>query len=111
MTDLLRGLHTDTHARTPIAAQERAFVFRNNIVKLWTPCRQADRTTVYDMQHLDIFNRLLNAEYEGASHGDMAQSVFGIDAGLYPNWAACVVGSHLERAHWLRNRDFPYLDW
>ncbi|HEX4302595.1 MAG TPA: hypothetical protein VHZ78_07365 [Rhizomicrobium sp.] len=111
MSDWLRGSYADKRVRTPIAAQERAFVFRNNIVKLWTPCRQAERTTVYDMQHLDIFNRLLNAEYDGASHGEMAQFVFGIDAALYPNWAAAVVNSHLERAHWLRDKDFPYLDW
>jgi hypothetical protein len=111
MSDWLHDSQSGKRVRTPMAAQERAFVFRNNVIRLWTPCARPPRVTAYDMQHLGIFNRLLNAEYEGASPEDMARAVFGIDANLHPGWAALVVSTHLERAHWLRLNDFPYLDW
>ena len=111
MSDWLRDSKSDRRVRTPMAAQERAFVFRNNVIRFWTACARPDKVTAYDMQHLGVFNRLLNAEYGGASWGEMACSVFGIDAERHPRWAASVVGTHLERAHWLRLNEFPYLDW
>jgi hypothetical protein len=104
-----------SRARTPIAAQERAQARASSasgdVVRLWTACPQADRVTAYDMQHLYIFNWLLNAEYEGAAEHEMARVIFHIDAARQPVWAQTVVRSHLHRAHWLRNGDFPYLDW
>ena len=97
--------------RTPIAAQERAAAAANAVVRLWTACPQAERVTPYDMQHLYIFNWLLNAEYEGVAEHEMARVIFRIDAARHPVWAQTVVRTHLQRAHWLRNGDFPYLDW
>ena len=98
-------------AGTPIAAQERAQAARDNVVRLWTACPMADKLTPYDMQNLGVFNFLLNAEYEGAPQTEMARIIFRIDPDRHPAWASSVVRTHLARAHWLREHDFPYLDW
>ncbi len=111
MPDTLDGPSRRRTPRTPIAAQERAAAAVNNVVRFWTACPQADRVTAYDMQHLYVFNALLNAEYDGAAEADMARAIFRIDPALHPAWAQTVVRTHLSRAQWLRNGDCPYLDW
>ena len=63
------------------------------------------------MQHLYVFNWLLNAEHEGTPEAEMARVIFHIDPAKEPARAQLVVRSHLHRAHWLMNGDFPYLDW
>jgi hypothetical protein len=89
-------------ARTPRPAE---------IVTLWTECPWGDVVTEYDLAHLVLFNRLLDAENENVDEFEMARSIFRIDSARHPNRAWRVVHSHLARAHWLMDNGFPLLNW
>ncbi|HEY0300707.1 MAG TPA: hypothetical protein VGC36_05215 [Rhizomicrobium sp.] len=95
-----RALHAD--------AVERASA---NVVRLWNVCPWADALTAYDMQHLTTYNWLLNAESEGVSEREMARIIFRIEVDKRPSWALTVVRTHLDRAHWVQDNEFPYLNW
>ena len=112
MTQTPDGFSPSRYVRTPVAAQERAVAARSNtVVRLWTACPQPPKVSPYDMQHLYVFNWLLNAEYEGTAEPEMARVIFHIDPAKEPGRAQLVVRTHLHRAHWLMNGDFPFLDW
>lgn len=111
MSDKRRGSIIPERVRTPIAAQERAALARDNVVRLWTACPSGDGVTAYDRQHLPIFNGLLNAQSEGVAPCEMARIVFRIDPAKYPDRASTVVRTHLERAQWLRSQAFAFLEW
>jgi hypothetical protein len=112
MPDTSDGFSPLKRVRTPVAAQERAVAARTNtVVRLWTACPQPPKVSPYDMQHLYVFNWLLNAEYEGTPEAEMARVIFHIDPAKEPGRAQLVVRTHLDRAHWLMNGDFPFLDW
>jgi len=81
------------------------------VVRLWNACPCSDHVTAYDMANIHIYNWLLNAENEGMSESEMARMVFGLDAMRRPERSAIVVRTHLSRAHWMQDNEFPYLNW
>ncbi|MBL6854325.1 MAG: hypothetical protein ISS15_14815 [Alphaproteobacteria bacterium] len=112
MTETPDGFSPLKRARTPVAAQARAVAARDrNVVRLWTACPQPPKVSPYDMQHLYVFNWLLDAQHEGVPEAEMARVIFHIDPAREPARAQLVVRTHLYRAHWLMNGDFPFLNW
>lgn len=61
----------------------------------------SDSITPYDEGHLVVYLRLLDASADGASTGEMARIVLGIDPGKEPQRAERAVDSHLRRARWM----------
>jgi len=59
------------------------------------------RVTAYDHAHNNIYIRLLDAAFDGASHHDMARNVLDIDPTNEPERAWSAVASHLARAFWM----------
>jgi hypothetical protein len=98
------------------AGVELPAVLRNggpptNVVRLWGACPWSDAITGYDRRNIYIYGWLLDGDCAGVPDRDMARAIFGIDADRDPARAQRVVRSHLERARWLQNHHFPFLDW
>ncbi|MBN8483836.1 MAG: DUF2285 domain-containing protein [Sphingomonadales bacterium] len=68
-----------------------------------------DRITAYDERHFVTYLRLLDAEEEGADWREVAEIIFGLDAGIEPDHARSVHDSHLERAHWITDSGYSQL--
>ena len=81
------------------------------VVRLWTMCPWGDGLTAYDLEHVYLFNQLLDAEADGADDLEMARAIFGLDVRKQPDRAFAIVHSHLLRAHWLLENELPYLNW
>lgn len=62
----------------------------------WSEC-----VTRYDEEHFIVYLRLLDAEADGATPGEMARVVLGIDPLLDPQRAILTLQSHLRRAQWM----------
>lgn len=62
--------------------------------------------TVYDLDHLKLYLRLLDAESEGAPLADIAWILLGIDAALEPERAWRVHDTHLGRARWMTEHGY-----
>ena len=60
-----------------------------------------DHVTEYDERHETIYVRLLDADAEGTSKGDMARQIFNIDPAMEPERARKALESHLDRARWM----------
>lgn len=69
----------------------------------------SDHVTDYDREHFVIYVRLLDAERDGASADDMAQTILGIDPAKDPDRAKRALTSHLHRAHWMTKQGFKDL--
>jgi len=82
-----------------------------NVVRLWGSCPQSETITEYDRRNIYIYGWLLDGDCAGVPDRDLARSIFGIDAAREPDRARRVVQSHLERARWLHNNHFPFLNW
>jgi hypothetical protein len=52
--------------------------------------------------------RLLDASADGASEGEMAQIVLGIDPVVEPERARHALASHLRRARWMTEVGYRY---
>jgi hypothetical protein len=61
----------------------------------------SEQITRYDEEHFVVYLRLLDADAEGASAGEMARIVLGIDPDCEPERATLAVESHLRRAQWM----------
>ena len=61
----------------------------------------SDRVTAYDRAHNEIYLRLIDAAFDGASHHDMSRIVLGIDPKKEPERAGVALASHLARAFWM----------
>ncbi|MEI9992091.1 MAG: hypothetical protein WDM86_18895 [Rhizomicrobium sp.] len=92
--------------RAPLPAPRPA----DHAIRLWNACPWSDAVTAYDLRNVHLYNELLNAEAQGASLREMASAHFRIGVDAHPGWALHVVSTHLERAHWMQDSEFAYLD-
>jgi hypothetical protein len=83
----------------------------DNVVQLWNTCPHSEEVTEYDLRNIYLYGILLQAEDEGASERQMAETFFRIHVDRNPTWALSVVQTHLARAHWLKENVYPLLDW
>lgn len=65
-----------------------------------------ETVTAYDLDHIKLYVRLLDAEKAGASCEEVSTLLLGIDAELEPERAQQVYASHLRRAHWMTERGY-----
>lgn len=69
----------------------------------------SNELTSYDEAHLLTYLRLLDASSEGASTGEMAEIILGIDPATEPERAERAVASHLRRARWMTEAGYQHL--
>lgn len=69
------------------------------------PLRCATATD-YDMKHLKLYVRLLDAEADGADWREAVAILFGIDPRDDPERARHVHESHLLRARWMTEHGY-----
>lgn len=66
----------------------------------------AETITAYDLDHIKLYVRLLDAEKAGASCKDVSAVLLGINAELEPERARRAHASHLGRAHWMTEHGY-----
>jgi hypothetical protein len=66
----------------------------------------AQTATAYDLDHIKLYVRLLDAERAGAACEEVSELLLGIDAALEPERAQQVHASHLRRAHWMTEHGY-----
>lgn len=62
--------------------------------------------TDYDLKHLKLYIRLLDAEADGADWQEAVTVLFGIDPHHDPERARYLHQSHLARAHWMTEHGY-----
>lgn len=67
---------------------------------------EAQKLTEYDRLHLKLYLRLLDAERAGATLGDVAPKLLGLDPVAEPERAKRVHTSHLARAKWISEHGY-----
>ncbi|MBV8192482.1 MAG: DUF2285 domain-containing protein [Alphaproteobacteria bacterium] len=65
--------------------------------------------TGYDMEHLVVYLRLLDAEADGADWREVAQIVLEVDPVKEPERSQRMWASHLARAQWMTEHGFRHL--
>lgn len=70
---------------------------------------EATELTEYDLAHAPIYLRLLDAERAGASWGQAAETILGLDVKADPARARRVYDSHLARARWMQEQGYRQL--
>jgi hypothetical protein len=65
--------------------------------------------TPYDHEHLITYQRLLDADTEGADWQEVAQIVLHIDPDREPHRAWRAYESHLNRANWMTEHGHKHL--
>ena len=65
--------------------------------------------TGYDLAHLKLYLRLLDADREGADWREVVETLFGICPASEPERAARVHSAHLARAKWMSEKGFGQL--
>ncbi|WP_188610304.1 DUF2285 domain-containing protein [Chelatococcus reniformis] len=65
--------------------------------------------TGYDMEHMTIYFRLLDAAVDGADWTEAAKIVLRIDPALEPERARRTWESHLARARWMTEHGYRHL--
>jgi len=68
-----------------------------------------DFITEYDERHFVTYLRILDADDEGADWREVAQIVFGLDAGDDEERARAVHASYLARARWMTTHGYRHL--
>lgn len=74
-----------------------------------TDAPSVDAITPYDEAHFEIYVRILDATTAGASLGDIAATILGIDPRIEPERAIKAARSHLRRARWMTTRGYRHL--
>jgi len=69
----------------------------------------SDGLTDYDRAHFSTYVRLLDAEADGAPHGEIARVVLAIDPTAEPDRAKRCLASHLKRARWMAQQGYRQL--
>lgn len=69
----------------------------------------ADEITDYDLQHLVVYLRLLDAERDGAPWTEVASLVLGLDPAAAPEQAEHCWRAHLARAQWMTRTGYRAL--
>lgn len=65
--------------------------------------------TDYDRSHMTLYMRVLDAAADGADWREIAEVLFGLDAGHEPDRARHVIDSHLARARWMSEHGYKNL--
>lgn len=66
----------------------------------------SEAVTDYDRAHLALYLRLLDAQAHDAPWQEIAQILFGLDAGKDHDHAARVYDAHLARAQWMAKNGY-----
>jgi hypothetical protein len=74
-----------------------------------TEAPAVDAITPYDEAHFEIYVRILDASVAGASLGDIAATILGIDPKIEPERAIRTAQSHLRRARWMATHGYRHL--
>lgn len=69
----------------------------------------AQELTDYDLEHLVVYLRLLDAERDGAPWAEVASLVLGLDPTGTPEQANQCWRSHLSRAQWMTRTGYRSL--
>jgi hypothetical protein len=69
----------------------------------------ASTLTGYDVAHMIVYLRLLDACAAGASADDMARIVLKMDPAREPERAKAALETHLSRARWMTEHGFKEL--
>lgn len=72
--------------------------------KLQDRAPSGDQLTDYDRDHAALYLRLLDAEAAGADWREVTHVVLGVDPSREPDRALVIHGTHLARAHWIRDQ-------
>lgn len=67
---------------------------------------QSATLTDYDIQHLKLYLRLLDADAEGANWCEVVTILFGIDPSDDPERARHIHERHLLRARWMTEHGY-----
>ena len=67
---------------------------------------QSATLTDYDIQHLKLYLRLLDADAEGADWCEVVTILFGIDPSDDPERARHIHECHLQRARWMTEHGY-----
>ena len=67
---------------------------------------QSATLTNYDIQHLKLYLRLLDADAEGADWCEVVTILFGIDPSDDPERARHIHECHLQRARWMTEHGY-----
>ncbi|MFJ6321944.1 MULTISPECIES: DNA -binding domain-containing protein [unclassified Rhizobium] len=68
-----------------------------------------DQLTDYDLKHMKLYMRLLDAAADGVDWREAVQVLFGIDPHLEAKRARRVHDSHLVRARWMSHAGYRHL--
>ena len=69
----------------------------------------SEEITPYDLAHITIYLRLIDADDEGAPVADMAPIRLGLNPAKQPDRASRVVESRLRRARWMTSTGYRQL--
>jgi len=80
------------------------------ILPLRSLCPQDDRLTEYDVRNMPLYTWLLIAEEDGANIEELAANVLRFDLSENRGWAIRVTRSYLQRARWVHDHLYPWID-
>ena len=87
------------------SAQDKA-----TVLPLRGLCPQDDTLTEHDVRNMPLYTWLLIAEEDGANIEELASDVLHFDLSENPGWAIRVTRSYLQRARWVHDYLYPWID-
>jgi len=73
-------------------------------------CPQEDKLTESDVRNMPLYTWLLIAEEDGANIEELAANVLRFDLSQNRGWAIRVTRSYLQRARWVHDHLYPWVD-
>jgi hypothetical protein len=73
-------------------------------------CPTTSTITEFDVRNMSLYTWLLVAEEDGADLDELAGSVLKFDLTSNRDWAIRVTRSYLQRARWVHDYLYPWLD-
>ena len=73
-------------------------------------CPFSSTLTEFDVRNMALYTFLLVAEEDGAGLDELASSVLKFDLASNRDWAIRVTLSYLQRARWVHDYLYPWLD-
>lgn len=81
-----------------------------NVLPLCGLCPTASTLTEFDIRNMALYTFLLVAEEDGAGLEELATTVLKFDVSRNRRWAIRVTLSYLQRARWVHDYLYPWLD-
>ena len=81
-----------------------------NVLPLCGLCPSASTLTEFDIRNMALYTFLLVAEEDGAGLEELATAVLKFDLARNRRWAIRVTLSYLQRARWVHDYLYPWLD-